>query len=103
MGETPAMFAAVNGKTETLKMLIMNDASLWAQSDCVSVEKRKTCLDWAVMNKREDTVKAILKHEDWKEVLNKISRLRAGKLLLMQYICNCISCYIFFHFVYVEF
>ncbi len=68
VGETPVMFAALNGQTETLKLLLNNNANLWANSHGNSVEKRKTCLDWAVINKRTDTVKAILERDNWKEV-----------------------------------
>ena len=68
VGETAAMFAAVNGQTTILEVLLNNNAKLWAESHCNSVEKRKTCLDWAVMNRKPDTAKAILKHDNWKEV-----------------------------------
>ncbi len=68
VGETAAMFAAVNGQTKMLEVLLNNNANLWAESHGHSVEKRKTCLDWAVMNRKPETVKAILKHDNWKEV-----------------------------------
>lgn len=68
VGETPAMFAAVCGQTETLKFLLQNNAKLWAQSHCLSVEKRKTCLDWAVLNGKAETVKAVLEEDNWIQV-----------------------------------
>jgi hypothetical protein len=68
VGETAAMFAALNGQTEVLKILFNNKAKLWAESHGSSVEKRKTCLDWAVENNKPDTAKAILEHTNWKEV-----------------------------------
>ena len=69
--ETPAMFAAVNGQTEMLKILLNNNAKLWADSHDNydnNEEKRKTCLDWAVINKKADTAKAILERDNWKDV-----------------------------------
>ena len=68
VGETAAMFAAVEGHTEALEMLLEKGAKLWVRSQCNSVEKRRTCLDWAVVNKQAETAKAILKKKDWEEV-----------------------------------
>jgi ankyrin repeat protein len=69
-GETPAMFAALNGQTEMLEMLLDHGAKLWANSHDSSEkeEERKTCLDWAVENRRASTAKAILRRDNWKEV-----------------------------------
>ena len=70
-GETPAMFAAINNQQETLKLLLDNNAKLYARSHDDNIEKKKTCLDWAVENRQPDTVRVILEYKDgqkWKEV-----------------------------------
>ena len=71
VGETPAMFAAVSGQTETLEILLAKNAKLWAETHCRSAGERKTCLDWAVLGGKPETVKAIfsiLEHDTWMEV-----------------------------------
>ena len=68
VGETAAMFAALNDQTKMLQMLLDKNAKLWAESHESGDEKGKTCLDWAVENNKPDTAKAILERTDWKEV-----------------------------------
>ncbi|CAB4020012.1 transient receptor potential cation channel subfamily A member 1-like, partial [Paramuricea clavata] len=83
VGETAAMFAALGGQTEVLKILFDNKAKLWAESHGSSVEKRKTCLDWAVENNKPDTAKAILEHTNWKETMEKSAFSPDGLLAMM--------------------
>ena len=66
VGETPAMFAAVDGRTETLQLLLKFKARLQVHSN--SVKNQRTCLEWAVINKMSNTASIILNHNDWKAV-----------------------------------
>ena len=68
VGETPVMFAAAEGNKQALNFLLENGASLWGGSHCDSVEKRKTCLDWAVLAEHSDIAKSILDRKNWREV-----------------------------------
>ena len=66
VGETAAMFAAVEGHTEILQLLLKSGARLWGSSN--GSERSNTCLDWAVDSKKSKTGAAILEEKDWKEV-----------------------------------
>lgn len=73
VGETAAMFAAVEGHTKVLQHLFKYDVQLWSSS--TSFKKQKTCLDWAVLCKKSDTAAAILDYGDWKEVCISHARI----------------------------
>ena len=67
--QTPACFAAVEGETKMLEFLLKNNARLWTQRHCWSALDSETCLDWAVLNRKPETVKFILEQKSWKEVI----------------------------------
>ncbi|XP_028402640.1 transient receptor potential cation channel subfamily A member 1-like [Dendronephthya gigantea] len=68
------MFAALNNQKETLELLLSRNAQLFAPSHADSIEKKKTCLDWAVENRRPDIVRVILTYDQgrkWEEAMKK--------------------------------
>ena len=66
VGETPVMFAAVEGEAEALQLLFKSKARLQVHSN--SVKSQRTCLELAVTYKMSDTASIILDHDDWKAV-----------------------------------